>query len=131
MEAKEAVALVEGQGVRIPGEILSVITSSPRAIFFNSPQEIYEESLGGGDGNHFEVVYDVQGKGLYTEAVVNRVSNGILATVPLIWIGLSTIALSMGVVIVMTWGIRPGVAVSVACGVGLGVCVGFGVAFGV
>ncbi len=82
MEAKEAVALVEGQGVRIPGEILSVITSSPRAIFFNSPQEIYEESLGGGDGNHFEVVYDVQGKGLYTEAVVNRVSNGILANYP-------------------------------------------------
>ncbi|MBE0668086.1 MAG: DUF4914 family protein, partial [Bacteroidales bacterium] len=82
MEAKEAVALVEGQGVRIPGEILSVITSSPRAIFFNSPRELYEESLGGGDGNHFEVKYDVPGKGLYTEAVVHRVSNGISANYP-------------------------------------------------
>jgi len=79
MNIKEAIAIAEHHSVLIPSEILEVITRAPLVHFFNSPEEIYKECMGGGTSNYFEVKYDIPGKGSVTEAVVHKVSNGISA----------------------------------------------------
>ncbi len=82
MIVTEAIILAERSGVKIPEDIKSVITAAPKAIFFNSPNELFRESLGGIDNKYFEVRYNVPGRGEVTEAFVHKVSNGISANYP-------------------------------------------------
>jgi len=77
MNVSEAIERAVTRGVEIPDDILSVITSSPNAVFFNSTNELYKASLGGSDKKYYEVRYDIPGKGEVTEVVVNKVTNGI------------------------------------------------------
>lgn len=79
MEVSEAIKIAERNGLKIPDDIRSVITESPKAIFFNSPNELFRESLGSHENNYFEVSYEIPGKGIVREATVHKVSNGISA----------------------------------------------------
>ncbi|HSO77003.1 MAG TPA: DUF4914 family protein, partial [Bacteroidales bacterium] len=79
MEINEAIRIAEHHRVIIPPEIIEVITRAPLAHFFNSPEEIYKECMGGESSNYFEVQYDLPGKGPVTEVIVHKVSNGISA----------------------------------------------------
>ncbi len=70
---------LENVGVKIPAELLEVLTSCKSYTVFNSVEELRIAALGGPDSNSYEVKYDVPGKGEYTEAIIHRVSNGISA----------------------------------------------------
>jgi hypothetical protein len=75
----QLISKLENAGVKIPAELLEVITSCKSYTVFNSVEELRIAALGGPDNNSYEVKYDVRGKGEYTEAIIHRVSNGISA----------------------------------------------------
>lgn len=79
MNASEAIKILEGRGVKVPGEVISLVGSSPKALFFNSSDEIFSHSLGDRHDHSYDVKYNIPGKGEVTEVVVHRVTNGLSA----------------------------------------------------
>lgn len=75
----QLISKLENAGVKIPAELLEVLTSCKSYTVFNSVEELRIAALGGPDSNSYEVKYEVPGKGEYTEAIIHRVSNGISA----------------------------------------------------
>jgi hypothetical protein len=75
----EALEIIRHHGIEIPAEIVSLLVKAPKVTHFNTPAELMEAAVGGPGNSSFEVSYDVPGKGMYTEAVVHRVENGISA----------------------------------------------------
>lgn len=82
MDASEAVTMAAGRGVILPDNVLSIIEAAPKAVFFNSSDEIFRQSLGGGEIKSYNVNYTIPGKGEVTEVILHRVSNGISANYP-------------------------------------------------
>ena len=79
MNASEAVAVAIGKDLNLPEEVLELIKSAPRSLFFNSPEEIFKQSMGGEDNLSYDVKYDIPGKGEVTEVKLHRVTNGLSA----------------------------------------------------
>lgn len=67
------------RGINLPPEAVDVLNNCRSFTVFNTVEELAVAALGGEDNNTFEVSYDIPGKGLYTEAIVHRVNNGISA----------------------------------------------------
>lgn len=70
---------LEKRGIRLPQEAVEVLNNCRSFTVFNSVEELAVAALGGEGKNSFEVQYDIPGKGLYTEAIVHRVTNGVSA----------------------------------------------------
>ena len=70
---------LEKKGIKLPAETVDILLNCRSARVFNTVQELAIASLGGEGNNIFEVKYDVPGKGMYTEAIVHRVTNGVSA----------------------------------------------------
>lgn len=70
---------LEKKGIKLPAEAVEVLNNCKSFTVFNSVEELAVAALGGEGNNSFEVQYDIPGKGLYTEAIVHRVSNGVSA----------------------------------------------------
>ncbi len=68
---------LHGKGIVLPEVIVDILENCPRFTVFNSSEELAEASVDG--KNSFEVSYEVEGKGLYTEAIIHKVKNGISA----------------------------------------------------
>jgi hypothetical protein len=79
MNASEAVAVAIGKDLNLPEEVLELIKSAPRSLFFNSPEEIFKQSMGGEDNLSYDVKYDIPGQGEVTEVKLHRVTNGLSA----------------------------------------------------
>jgi hypothetical protein len=79
MNASEAIAIVSGRGVKLPDEIIGLVNSSPRVLFFNSSSEILKESTGGREDLFYEVKYKIPGREDITEVTLHRVTNGLSA----------------------------------------------------
>ncbi len=79
MNASEAVDIAMQKGVRFPGEVLSLVRSVPRSVFFNNSDEIFRQSMGGSENLFYEVKYEVPGAGEVREVILHRVTNGLSA----------------------------------------------------
>lgn len=67
------------RGINLPPEAVDVLNNCRSFTVFNTVEELAVAALGGEGNNTFEVSYDIPEKGLYTEAIVHRVNNGISA----------------------------------------------------
>ncbi len=63
--------------IGLPDQVVEVLKSCRSYTVFNSVDELVEAATGGRGNNTYEVKYEISGKGLYTEAIVHRVNNGI------------------------------------------------------
>ena len=62
-----------------PPETVDLLRHAPKVAAASTTQELIDLSFGGPDRSYFEVAYDIPGKGSFTEAIVARVRNGIVA----------------------------------------------------
>ena len=74
---KDFLKNTQEKNIHIPQRITDLLNESKSFGIFSSIEDLAEASLGAPENNVFEVKYDIPEKGLYTEAVVHRVSNGI------------------------------------------------------
>jgi len=65
--------------ISLPTELVDILVGCKSLTVFNSSEELSIASTGGLQNNEFEVKYEVEGIGIYTEAVIHRVKNGISA----------------------------------------------------
>jgi len=79
MNACEAVTIAKEKGLNLPEEVIELINSAPRALFFNSSDEILMQSMGAKNDPSYEVRYSIPGKGEVTEVKLHRVTNGLSA----------------------------------------------------
>jgi hypothetical protein len=73
---KDFFKTLEKKKISLPDNVWSVLSSCKSYQVYNEVEELRKASLGK-KKNLFEVKYDIPGKGEITEAVVNRVKNGI------------------------------------------------------
>lgn len=70
---------LEKKGIKLPDELLTLLSSCKSYTVYDTVDQLTIAAVGGKENNVFEVKYDIPGKGMYTEAIVHRVSNGISA----------------------------------------------------
>lgn len=70
---------LKSKGIHLPDNLVQVLNGCKGVKVFNTTEELAAASTGGLQNDSYEVQYDIPGKGIYTEAVVNRVTNGISA----------------------------------------------------
>jgi len=63
--------------LRLPEEIVSILEQAKSVYFPTDRCDIFRRAMGNTDGDVYEVVYDVPGKGPFTEATVTRCKNGL------------------------------------------------------
>ena len=73
------ITVLKEKNISLPDNIAELLTGCKSCTVFNTTQELGEAATGGKENPEFRVEYDVPGKGTYTEAVVQRVKNGISA----------------------------------------------------
>lgn len=71
--------ICRAKGIQLPAELIDLALNCKKLTIYNTTDELADASTGGRENDTFEVSYQVEGKGLYTEAVVHRVKNGISA----------------------------------------------------
>lgn len=67
------------KSIVLPENITAILRECKSYTLFQTTDELNAAATGGADKNEYEVQYDIPGKGLYTEVVVHRVTNGISA----------------------------------------------------
>ncbi|WP_449258600.1 DUF4914 family protein [Chlorobium limicola] len=75
----DLLTVLNDKNIIIPNNIREVLTECRSYTVFNTTEELSDAATNGKDNAEFEVKYDVSGKGIYMEAVVQRVKNGISA----------------------------------------------------
>lgn len=70
---------LEQKQVFLPANVKILLEKCPKFTIFNTVEELALAAVGGEGQKTFDVNYEIPGKGLYTEAVVHRVNNGISA----------------------------------------------------
>src|SRR5689334_297329 len=65
-----------------PVEAADILNNCKRFIIASSTNELIDLACGGPKKDHFEVSYEVPGKGTITEATVVRARNGVVANYP-------------------------------------------------
>jgi hypothetical protein len=76
---EEIIKNLQKKNITLPDEILLLLSNCNKVTVFNTVDQLANAAVGGEDSNAFEVKYDIPGKGVFTEAIVHRVSNGISA----------------------------------------------------
>jgi hypothetical protein len=79
LDMKEYFEKLNNKGVILPDNIQDILSQNMNFACFNSTSELLEVATGNSEDGIFEVKYDIPGKGLYTEAIVHKVNNGISA----------------------------------------------------
>lgn len=67
------------RGIQLPAEAVEVLNNCKSFTVYNSVEELSVAALGGKGNSSYEVKYEIPGKGIYTEAIVHRVNNGVSA----------------------------------------------------
>ena len=76
---QELFATLEAKDIVLSPEISELLKTCKGFTVFNTTDELVDASTNGKENVHFEVAYDIPGKGKYTEVVIQRVKNGIAA----------------------------------------------------
>ncbi|MCK4920543.1 MAG: DUF4914 family protein, partial [Bacteroidales bacterium] len=71
--------IIKIKGISISDEISNLLSNAKSVTLFDTHEELIDASTLGKENDLFEVKYDIPGKGLYTEAIVHKVKNGISA----------------------------------------------------
>jgi hypothetical protein len=71
------IQLLQERKIVLPSETINLIRNSKSCTVYSSVNQLAEASTGGLANNSLNVCYEVPGKGIYSEAIVNRVNNGI------------------------------------------------------
>lgn len=71
--------LLNKRGVVLPSEVKDILDNCVKYTVFDTVEQLQDAAVGGKDSYTYDVEYDVPGIGLYKEAVVHRVTNGISA----------------------------------------------------
>jgi hypothetical protein len=71
--------ILKEKGITLPHDVIDVLDNCVGYTLFNSIEELQDAAVGGKGNDSFEVNYDIPGKGVYTEAIVHKVTNGISA----------------------------------------------------
>ena len=75
----DLLTVLREKNIIVPDNIAELLTGCKSYKVFNTTEELSEAATNGKENEQFEVQYDVPGKGIYTEAIVQRVKNGISA----------------------------------------------------
>jgi len=67
------------KGIQLPESTVDILNNCRSYTVFNSVEELTVAAVGGPNNSSFEVKYDIPGIGMYTEAIVHKVTNGISA----------------------------------------------------
>jgi hypothetical protein len=67
------------RGIRLPANAVEILNNCRSFTVYNSVEELSVAALGKEGNTSCEVQYDIPGKGIYTEAIVHKVNNGISA----------------------------------------------------
>jgi hypothetical protein len=67
------------KGIQLPAATVDILLNCRSCKVYNSVEELAVAAVGGPDNSSFEVKYDIPGIGMYTEAIVHKVTNGISA----------------------------------------------------
>jgi len=68
---------LEKRNVVLPEDVKTLLNHCVKFTVFETVEQLALAAVGGKGKNSFEVKYDIPGKGLVTEAVVHKVTNGI------------------------------------------------------
>ena len=71
--------ILKNKGVVLPENVGSLLQACNRLSVFDSTSDLAIAATNGLENVKYEVKYEVPGKGVFTEAVVHRVKNGISA----------------------------------------------------
>jgi hypothetical protein len=72
-------SVLNEKNIVLPDNILNVLQGCKSYKVYNTTSELADAATNGKQNLQYEVKYDVPGKGLYTEVIVQRVKNGISA----------------------------------------------------
>ncbi|MBP1676757.1 MAG: hypothetical protein H6Q20_1316 [Bacteroidetes bacterium] len=73
------ISKLENAGIQIPPELSALLSACKSYTVFDTVEQLALAAVGGEGNNVYEVKYDIPGKGVYTEAIVHKVNNGISA----------------------------------------------------
>lgn len=76
---RNLLSVLNEKNIILPDNILSVLQECKSYKVYNATSELADAATNGKENLEYEVKYDVPGKGLYTEVIVQRVKNGISA----------------------------------------------------
>jgi hypothetical protein len=71
--------ILKEKGITLPHDVIDVLDNCVGYTLFNSIEELQDAAVGGKGNISYEVNYDIPDKGVYTEAIVHKVTNGISA----------------------------------------------------
>lgn len=73
------ISQLEERNIALPSELLNLLNTCKSYTVYDTVEQLAEVALGDSVNGTYEVKYDVPGKGIVTEAIVHKVSNGISA----------------------------------------------------
>lgn len=73
------IEVLNKKGITLPEEVKNVLDNCAGYTVYNTIEELQDAAVGGKGNLSYEVNYEIPGKGLYTEAIVHKVTNGISA----------------------------------------------------
>lgn len=76
---KEILRKLQNKNIIIPDNILGLLSECKSCTLYSDTTELAIAALGGEFNTTFEVVYDIPGKGVVTEAIIHKVKNGVSA----------------------------------------------------
>ncbi|MBN1416442.1 MAG: DUF4914 family protein [Bacteroidales bacterium] len=71
--------VLESKKITLPDDVYMLLNSCKKYTVFDTVNQLKDAAVGGVDNNTYEVKYDIPRKGVFTEAIVHRVTNGISA----------------------------------------------------
>lgn len=75
----ELIDILIKKGITLPEDVKNVLDNCAGYTVYNTVEELQDAAVGGKGNLSYEVNYDIPGKGVYTEAIVHKVTNGISA----------------------------------------------------
>ncbi len=75
----ELIDVLIKKGITLPEDVKNVLDNCAGYTVYNTVEELQDAAVGGKGNLSYEVNYDIPGKGVYTEAIVHKVTNGISA----------------------------------------------------
>jgi hypothetical protein len=74
---KEFLSLLNRKKIGLPVEVVDLLNHSKRVTIYETVDQLEKSATGDENQESYEVVYEIPGKGEFTEALVHRVTNGI------------------------------------------------------
>ena len=79
IDMENLISVLKQKNISLPDNVISLLNNAKSVTVFNTSEELAIAATNGKENKEFEVKYDVPGKGECTEAIVQRVKNGISA----------------------------------------------------